>query len=101
MAQDQRRAVERAEHDRRAAISGQMRVGFVPRAADIEIADPLVIEHPERIHALWAKIDPRVGSGGGNEKHRLFGDKCAMVVGQMLSEIRHGKCSLRGSGCLI
>src|SRR3546814_7517603 len=38
-AQDQRRPVEIAEHDRDAPVHGQMRMGFIARPAQIEIGD--------------------------------------------------------------
>src|SRR3546814_1289834 len=48
-AQDQRAAIEGAEHDRDAAVRGEVRVRLVPRSAEVEIGDLGIGENAEAV----------------------------------------------------
>ena len=87
--QDQRRILERAEHDGDAAIGDQMRVRLVARSAEVEIGDALVAEHAKRIIALGAQVDPRPIGRGRDEEDRLARDEGAVFFAERIGKVCH------------
>ena len=77
--QDQRRALERTEHEGGASVFGEVRGGFVAAARDIKIADAVRREDAKGVHALRREIDAAAGRCGGDEKDLLSADKIAVV----------------------
>src|SRR3546814_7929498 len=59
----QRAAIEGAEHDRDAAVRGEVRVRLVPRSAEVEIGDLGIGENAEAVGiALGRQVDAPIRS---------------------------------------
>ena len=79
--QDQRGIVERAEHDRDAPVGGQMRLGFVPRSAKIEIGDAVGPSTRKLSIPLGLKLirPPRAAVATKNIGCRSMKARCVVV----------------------
>jgi Formyl transferase, C-terminal domain len=96
--QYKRVAVKRAHHDRDPPISGKMRVRFISRSTHIKIADLHRRKDAEAIHSLWTDVDPRFWRGCGDEKQRLLGNECDVIVRQCAKEIHEASANTKAVG---
>ena len=74
--QDQRIALEGAEHDRHARVEAEVRGGLVAAAGEVEPQDPVGSVDPQRVHALGREVDPPLGDRGRDEEDLLPVDEC-------------------------
>ena len=63
-AQDARRPVEGAEHERDAAVLAEVGDGLGAAAGEVEVGDGVLVEHPEAVVALRRQVDVTVVADG-------------------------------------
>jgi hypothetical protein len=79
--QDQRRALESAEHEGHAWKLLDVGGGFIAAAGEIEPRDAPAAQHPEGVHTLGGHVHPAVGGGGADEEQLLLRDEFDVLVG--------------------
>ena len=92
-AHDPRRPLEGAEHDADAAVLAQVRDRLGAAAVDVEVGDRVLVEDregPDRPLGRDVDVALAVERRRGHEEQRLARDPVALVVGELVVDLRHG-----------
>src|SRR5690348_11517432 len=95
-AQDVRRPIEGAEHEREPAVRLEMGGGLVAAAGAVEISDSTLVDDRQGVRPARGNIHSCAGRGGRGEEDALAGDEVAMTGVKAGELFGHGALLVAG-----